>query len=210
MTPWISDGTPFQWITPVGETTQYTRGASVQMVPDMWFNASGQVTNTRTSEYNTNDPGNGSQTYYYTNAQSARLMFYHDHAEGMTRLAVYAGAAAGYLLTDVVEQDLIHGTDLSGVNPFTKTLLPDYGIPLIVQDKTFVDATTIAAQDPNWKWGTSTTIISDTTPIKIRAPKTGDLWTPSVYMPARILMTHPAQAPLAAGSMAHGSGLRCQ
>ena len=27
-------------------------------------------------------------------------MFYHDHAMGITRLNVYAGEAAGYLLTD--------------------------------------------------------------------------------------------------------------
>ena len=33
-------------------------------------------------------------TFYYTNQQSARLMFYHDHAWGITRLNVYAGEAA--------------------------------------------------------------------------------------------------------------------
>ena len=31
-------------------------------------------------------------------------MFYHDHAYGITRLNVYAGEAAGYLLQDPVEQ----------------------------------------------------------------------------------------------------------
>ena len=55
------------------------------------------------------DPGNGSITYYYTNAQSARLMFYHDHAYGITRLNVYAGMAAGYLITDPIEQALVYG-----------------------------------------------------------------------------------------------------
>ena len=34
-TPWISDGTPHQWITPAGETTNYPRGLSVFNVPDM-------------------------------------------------------------------------------------------------------------------------------------------------------------------------------
>ena len=48
----------------------------------------------------------GCQTFYYTNQQSARLMFYHDHAWGITRLNVYAGEAAGYLLTDAAEQKL--------------------------------------------------------------------------------------------------------
>jgi len=32
----------------------------------------------------------GCQTFYYTNQQSARLMFYHDHSWGITRLNVYA------------------------------------------------------------------------------------------------------------------------
>ena len=48
----------------------------------------------------------GQQTLYYTNQQSGRLMFYHDHAVGITRLNVYAGMAAGYLIHDPVEDDL--------------------------------------------------------------------------------------------------------
>ena len=149
-TPWISDGTPHQWITPAGETTSYPTGVSMQNVPDM------------------PDPGPGSVTLYYTNQQSARLMFYHDHTYGMTRLNVYVGEAAGYLVTDPVEEDLIS----------VKKVLPDlggvyhYGIPLVIQDKTFVDACNIAATDPTWNWGT-------TPPI----PRTGDLWFPHVYMP---------------------------
>ena len=34
-------------------------------------------------------------------------MFYHDHAWGITRLNVYAGEAAGYLITDDTEKALI-------------------------------------------------------------------------------------------------------
>jgi FtsP/CotA-like multicopper oxidase with cupredoxin domain len=153
---WISDGTPHQWITPAGENTPYKRGISAINVPDM------------------PDPGDGSMTFYYTNAQSARLMFYHDHSYGITRLNVYVGEAAGYLVTDPVEQDLINGTNNTGVNPNGDMVLPDLGIPLIIQDKTFVDADTIAAQDPTWAWGT-------TPPV----PNTGDLWYPHVYMPAQ-------------------------
>ena len=41
LVPWISDGTPHQWTTPAGETTQYPKGVSVQYVPDMWFDAGG-------------------------------------------------------------------------------------------------------------------------------------------------------------------------
>ena len=85
-------------------------------------------------------PGSGCMTFFYTNAQSARLQFYHDHAMGITRLNVYAGEAAGYVLTDAVEKDMIEGTNVSGVNPGGLKVLPDLGIPLVIQDRTFVDA----------------------------------------------------------------------
>jgi hypothetical protein len=65
-------------------------------------------------------PGPGAQTFFYTNQQSARLMFYHDHAWGITRLNVYAGEAAGYLVTDSTEQLLMAtGGALEGL---------DYGV----------------------------------------------------------------------------------
>ncbi len=146
-TPWISDGTAHQWTTPAGEMTSYPKGVSTQNVPDM------------------PDPGEGSMTFYYTNQQSARLLFYHDHSWGITRLNVYAGEAAGYLITDPAEEALISSgkiPDLGGVY--------HWGVPLIIQDKTFVpDAAALAATDPTWdtvKWG---------------GP--GNLWFPHVYMP---------------------------
>jgi FtsP/CotA-like multicopper oxidase with cupredoxin domain len=143
LTPWISDGTPHQWTTPAGENTSYPKGVSVQNVPDM------------------PDPGPGSLTFFYSNQQSARLMFYHDHAYGITRLNVYAGEAAGYILQDPIEQSLV----ASGA-------LPADQIPLIIQDKTFVDAAKIASTDPTWNWGSMPPM-----------PMTGDLWFPHVYMP---------------------------
>jgi len=71
----------------------------------------------------------GCMTFYYTNAQSARLQFYHDHAHGITRLNVYAGEAAGYVLTDAVEQDMIKRTNFSGVNPGKLKVLPGIAFP---------------------------------------------------------------------------------
>ncbi|OPY33711.1 MAG: multicopper oxidase [Methanomassiliicoccales archaeon PtaU1.Bin124] len=171
-TPWISDGTPHQWITPAGETTQYPKGVSVEYVPDMWF-VNGQVVpdtvgvTSAPAPGASNDPGPGAMTFYYTNQQSARLMFYHDHSYGITRLNVYAGEAAGYLLTDSIENQLIN----AGILP-SGTGANLYGIPLIIQDKTFVDSTTIAYQDPTWAWGSNGI-----------TPTTGDLWFPHVYMP---------------------------
>ncbi|HEX7497734.1 MAG TPA: fibronectin type III domain-containing protein, partial [Candidatus Limnocylindrales bacterium] len=141
VTPWISDGTPNQWITPAGETTKYPEGVSVTNVPDM------------------PDPGPGSETFFYTNQQSARLMFYHDHSYGITRLNVYAGEAAGYLVQDPTEAALV----ASGVIPADE-------IPLIIQDKTFVPGSAqLAAEDPTWntsKYGGA-----------------GNLWFPHTYMP---------------------------
>ena len=57
------------------------------------------------------DEDDGCQTFYYTNQQSARLMFYHDHSWGITRLNVYAGEAAGYLITDATEKELVSRRD---------------------------------------------------------------------------------------------------
>ncbi|MBI5100650.1 MAG: multicopper oxidase domain-containing protein [Nitrospirae bacterium] len=183
-TPWISDGTPHQWITPKLETTTYPKGISVENVPDMWFDAAGVTIQpcagqtTCGAQGATNDPGPGSQTFYYTNGQSARLMFYHDHAWGITRLNVYVGEAAGYLITDATEQALMAPGGL--LAPFS------YGVPLIIQDKTYVDAnpaspTYVRATDPTWGWGSGPINPATGYPT----PVTGDLWWPHVYMPAQ-------------------------
>ncbi|GEM_PF-860053 len=161
-TVWISDGTPHQWITPAGEHTAYPKGVSVRSVPDMDNGIEPQ----------------GTMTFYYTNNQSARLMFYHDHAYGITRLNVYAGAAAPYLLIDQVELDLMSGTNVTGANPGLLKVLPDSLIPLVIQDKAFIDNTTINGQDPTWNWGTGPRVAG-----KITKAMTGDLWIPHVFMP---------------------------
>ena len=166
-TVWISDGNVHQWITPAGENTPYPKGVSVRNVPDMRM----------PRRVECDAANSGCMTFFYTNAQSARLQFYHDHAMGITRLNVYAGEAAGYVLTDAVEQDMINGTNVSGVNPGLLKVLPDIGIPLVIQDRTFVDADTIFAQDPTWNWGTGPRVNG-----KITAAVTGDLWYPHVYM----------------------------
>jgi FtsP/CotA-like multicopper oxidase with cupredoxin domain len=130
--PWISAGTPHQWVAPAGEVAAYAagigKGASAQNVPDMA------------------DPGNGSTTLYFPNDMSARFMFYQDRTSGITRLNSYAGLEAGYVVTDPTEQGLI----ASGVIPAAADT-----IPLIIEDKTFVP-NNIAQQDAKWDtafWG---------------------------------------------------------
>lgn len=64
------------------------------------------------------------KVYEYPNHQRATLLWYHDHAMGITRLNVYAGLAGMYLIRDRKEQSLS---------------LPSgkYEIPLIIQDRSF-------------------------------------------------------------------------
>ena len=128
--PWISAGSPHQWVAPAGEAAAYAagqgKGASAQNVPDMA------------------DPGPGSSTLYFPNDMSARFMFYQDRTSGLTRLNSYAGLEAGYLVTDPAEAALI----ASGAIPADQ-------IPLIIEDKTFVPDN-IAQQDAKWDlnhWG---------------------------------------------------------
>ena len=153
ITPWISDGTPHQWITPANEDTPYPQGVSVQNVPDM----------TIVDSNNDDIQNDGVQTFYYTNAQSARLMFYHDHSWGITRLNVYAGEAAPYIIQDETEQALVNAGTIPGAADT---------IPLVFQDKTFVpNPAQLALQDETWDtthWGGE-----------------GDLWLPHVYSPAQ-------------------------
>jgi FtsP/CotA-like multicopper oxidase with cupredoxin domain len=131
LTPWFSDGTPFQWFTPTGR-----HGASFMNVPG--FPAL---------------PGTG--TYYYPNDQSSRLVWYHDHAIGITRLNAYAGIASAYIIVDDFETGLV-----------SSGLLPDLvGIPLVIQDKGFVPRN-LLRQDPTWRWGDP-----------------GSLWYPHEYEP---------------------------
>ena len=103
LTPWISDGTPHQWTTPVGDDAKYPKGVSVTSVPDM---PSVQTVKQDGTAKAGDTASDGTLTFFYTNKQSARLMWYHDHAYGLTRLNVYAGEVAGYALKDTYEQNL--------------------------------------------------------------------------------------------------------
>lgn len=64
------------------------------------------------------------ETYVYPNNQLSGLIWYHDHALGITRLNVYAGLAGGYVITDDFEQALDLPTG-------------EYDLPLIIQDRNF-------------------------------------------------------------------------
>ncbi len=162
LSPWISDGTPHQWTAPAMEMTAYPKGVATTNVPDM------------------PDPGPGAMNFYWTNGQSARLMFYHDHAYGITRLNVYCGEAAGFVLTDQAEENLINSEVLPNIgDPYR------YGIPLVIQDKSFVNDGTLS---PGFPVGTYTPTKStfEVDPLwykHIQGSSKGDLWFPHEYLP---------------------------
>jgi spore coat protein A, manganese oxidase len=145
--PWISDGGPFDWWAPNG-----VRGESF-------------LNNT---VLNPGAAANEAE-YYYPNDQSARFVWYHDHAIGITRINAYAGIASGYIIRDAFEGSLISRG------------LPDFienggrEIPIVIQDKIFVSSTT-ALTDPTWF-----TLLPSST--------LGDLWYAHVYDPKRYKLT---------------------
>jgi spore coat protein A len=144
--PWISDGGPFSWFTPDGKY-----GPSIADATHNFY----KLLNPKLKP--------GQAEYYYPNQQSARLVWYHDHAHDLTRLNAYAGIASAYIIRDGFELGLVRNNGL-----------PDYvenggrEIPIVIQDKIFVGSN-IAKQDPTWP-----------------GPKgVGSLWYPHMYETAR-------------------------
>jgi spore coat protein A, manganese oxidase len=141
LVPWISDGGPFDWWRPLGD-----HGLSF---------LNNKVLNPLHLP--------GAAEYYYPLKQSARFLWYHDHAYGITRLNAYAGLASGLLLRDSFEAGLINQG------------LPNYieaggnEIPLVFQDKIFVGPD-IRTKDPRWS-----------SLVQSAATKPGSLWYAHTY-----------------------------
>src|SRR5262245_10371460 len=131
--PWTSDGGPLSWFSNPNNPGGFRHGSSFL-----------------------NKSGPGAAVYDYPNQMSARLVWYHDHTYGLTRLNAYAGLASAFLITDDAEARLIK----DGVLPD----LPGYslGIPLVIQDKSFLDDAADAA-------------------YPVAGARPGDLWYPHVY-----------------------------
>jgi spore coat protein A, manganese oxidase len=161
--PWISDGGPFDWFSP--GCPDYASGQS-------FLNGPLGVLD--------NIPGApmafGQADYYYPNNQSTRLLWYHDHAWGITRLNAYAGVATGYLCVDLAND----------AARFTANV-PAYAdlIPLVWQEKKFVwgtpgnplavpavPATGTFLTDPTW---------ADVTRPDVQSA--GSLWYEHTYNP---------------------------
>src|SRR5215467_1098784 len=135
---WDSDGGPFSWYSSANNGMPFVTGLS--FLP-------------------TQEIAPGIAKYDYPNDQSARTIWYHDHAYAVTRTNVYAGLASAYLITDDQEQNLIN-TGVYPGNDLTDST-GRLGIPLIIQDKTFWDgdmggdptyATTVRGAEPGDLW----------------------------------------------------------
>ncbi len=152
--PWISDGGPHSWWDPNG-------GKGVSFLGNQVLRPGQSV-----------PPTEGE--YYYPNAQGARLLWYHDHAFGTTRINAYAGLATAYVLYDDYELSLVAGNNLPGpLDPRT--------VYLIFQDKIFVPPT-VETTDPTWP-----TIMPHT--------RAGDLWYAHIYDPERWDLTEGKTPP---------------
>jgi spore coat protein A len=138
---WDMDGGPFNWFSNPANAGGFVHGSSF---------------------INGAEPG--AAIYDYPNTQSARTIWYHDHAYSLTRINAFAGMATGYLITDEAETLLVN----SGVLPN----FPGYplGVPLVVQDKSFFDP----ASDPSYP---------------VTSAVKGSLWYPWKYDPARWELT---------------------
>jgi spore coat protein A len=139
--PWISDGGPFSYWDGQGD-----KGVS--------------FLNNQVLRSGETVPANEAE-YYYPNDQSARMLWYHDHAIGITRLNAYAGIASAYIIRDDYEEKVL----------VKKMGLPDFiekggrELPLVFQDKIFQ-----ATGDPNFPGSMKTA---------------GSLWYPYIYDPDR-------------------------
>ncbi len=98
------DGGPRDWFSPVGsgQANPYPEGKTI-------------------------DPKkSGSHTYEYPNDQAAAMLWYHDHAWGITRFNPFLGQAAAYIVRDKGENKLIKDGEIPN---------GAYEVPIVLQDR---------------------------------------------------------------------------
>lgn len=98
------DGRPRDWFSPVGskQANPYPEGEDI-------------------------DPKeSGSHTYEYPNDQAAAMLWYHDHAWGITRFNPFLGQAAAYIVRDNGENKLINAGEIPK---------GPYEVPIVLQDR---------------------------------------------------------------------------
>lgn len=92
--------------------------------PNQWFTSDGLVKGA--SYYSAPGAASNEAIYRYPNKQEAASIWFHDHTLGATRLNVYAGLAAGYIIHDPDTSKL--PANMPG---------PAQIVPIILQDRMF-------------------------------------------------------------------------
>lgn len=141
LVPWVSDGGPYATWDPQGD-----KGIS--------------FLNNKVLRPGQKVPKNEAE-YYYPMDQSARFVWYHDHAIGTTRLNAYAGIASGCIIRDNFESNFLVGK--LGLPKFVEN--GGRELPLVIQDKIF---------EPKYNPA-----------FPGSAKSKGSLWYPYVYDPNR-------------------------
>jgi spore coat protein A len=100
--------------------------------PSAWFTSDGVY---HGHDYFTNGLGGNGATYQYPNTQEAAMIWFHDHALGITRLNVYAGLAGAYAIIDE-NLSLPTGLHPVGLQQGSGGSV-DYIIPMVIQDRSF-------------------------------------------------------------------------
>jgi len=107
-----------------------------------------------------------------------------------TRLNVYAGEAAGYLLYDTEEEDaLFSGTAPGTIGSASATTDLGHLIPHVIQDKSFVPSKAqLDAQDPTWDGNFRATPLNATT-----TNGDGDMWFPLLFHASALSRVLPSR-----------------
>jgi len=119
--------TPYRGVIP---SVVHLHGAEVPSEfdggPEQWFTSSGR----HGKAYRTNAPTTSNAAIYkYPNTQPATALWFHDHSLGMTRINVFSGLSAFYLLRDA------HDTGLPNNPLHLPAGLEE--LELIIQDRQF-------------------------------------------------------------------------
>jgi bilirubin oxidase len=94
----------------------------------------------------------GAAVFQYSNDQRATTLWYHDHSLGITRLNNYAGLAGFYLIR-------------GGASDLSAGVLPEgsYEIPLVVQERSFLDDGSLNFSSPNGDGDGDTMVVNGKT-----------------------------------------------